>query len=138
MAIKVLSNNKGIKIILPATLYNIDKAAEEIKKYLEDTGMSRMTFNIVLGIREALINAVKHGSLGDERKNVICELRKVGKELTIRVEDEGEGFEWRKYMLKKISSTEHSGRGIAIMKEYFKTMEYSEKGNRLTLKIGSQ
>jgi serine/threonine-protein kinase RsbW len=138
MAIRVLSNNNGIKIILPASLYNIDRAAEEIKKYLEDTDMSRRTFNIVLGIREALLNAVKHGSLDDEKKNVICELRKDRKGLTIRVEDEGEGFEWKKYLLKKISSKEHSGRGIAIMKECFKTVEYSKKGNRLTLKIDPQ
>jgi serine/threonine-protein kinase RsbW len=138
MAIRVCNGKKGIKIILSATLDNVDRAADEIKGYLGNTGMSRISFNIVLGIREALINAVKHGSLGDEGKNVICELKCAGKGLTISVEDEGEGFEWSKYLLKKISSRGETGRGIAIMKECFKSMEYSEKGNRLTLKVGPQ
>ncbi len=135
MAIRVLYTNKGIRIILPATYENVDRAAEEIKIYLEKIGVNSMVFHIVLGIREALTNAVKHGSLNDEEKRVFCELKKERKLLTIRVEDEGKGFEWKRYLFNKISSGVDSGRGIAIMRGCFKTMKYNKKGNRLILEI---
>lgn len=134
MSITVNRSKKGVKIILSPTLDDVDKAAEEIKSKLKGICISKRTFDIVLGIREALINAVKHGNNGDKNKNIICEFKREGKELTIKVFDEGDGFNWRKHLIKDLPSKEDSGRGIAIMKEYFNIIKFNEKGNQLTLK----
>ena len=96
-------------------------------------GFKKKTFNIILGIREALINAVIHGSGMDEKKIVKFGLKYGEKNLFIKIEDEGEGFNWRKRK-KKPPLTKESGRGMAIMKNCFEEVKYNKKGNCVVLK----
>jgi serine/threonine-protein kinase RsbW len=129
-----ISNSNGIKLAFFATLENVDKAAKEIGKFFTSVGIKRKTFNIILCVREALINAVTHGSGRDDKKNINFELKLEGNNIIIEVEDEGEGFDWRTCLSKGLPSKEESGRGLAIMKKCFAEIKYNEKGNRLTLK----
>lgn len=137
MALRSVKMKNGMKITLSASMDNVDRIADVVKRYLHDVDMSRASFKIVLGIREALLNAVKHGSLENRKKNVVCEIMKTDTELTIRVEDDGDGFEWERYLLSETLSAEETGRGIHIMKKYFESISYSDKGNIITLKSGS-
>ena len=76
MSITVNRSKKGVKIILSASLDDVDKAAKEIKSELKGICISKKTFEIVLGIREALNNAVKHGSKGDNNKKIFLRMLK--------------------------------------------------------------
>jgi anti-sigma regulatory factor (Ser/Thr protein kinase) len=124
-----------LKQSFSATLENVDKAAEKIKQFLIVNGIKEQSFNIVLGMREALINAVTHGNGSNSQKKVTFSLQLEGHNLIMEVEDEGEGFDWNTCLLKTLPSREESGRGLAIMKRTFTSIEYNEKGNRLILEI---
>ncbi|MBW2609238.1 MAG: ATP-binding protein [Deltaproteobacteria bacterium] len=122
-----------LKQSFSATLENVDRAAEKIQQFLIKTGIKDRSFNIILGMREALINAVTHGNGSDSKKKVTFRLQMEGHNLIMEVEDEGRGFDWNACLMKPLPSREESGRGLAIMKRTFTSIEFNEKGNRLIL-----
>ena len=114
----------------------MDRVCEEVKKISTENGFARSSFVIQLLLREALDNAVLHGSKGNPEKRVKCYVSwDDNDEMKIAVEDEGEGFEWHRYVEHKVSSRASSGRGIAIMKQYGKEMRFNRKGNKVVIKI---
>ncbi len=121
-------------ICLSASLENVDKASEEIKSFLLLTGIEKHLFHIILGMREALTNAVIHGSCFDCHKVISCSLRLKKDFLEMEIDDEGGGFDWRAFLTKKPDSSNEAGRGLAIMKKYFTDIEYNDKGNSLVLR----
>jgi CheY-like chemotaxis protein len=113
------------------------------------------------GISELLINAVEHGNLGidyddkgrlvqenawrqevarrlsdplyrDRKVEVMFERRENG--CSIRISDEGDGFEWRRYLnVDPSRATDNHGRGIAMANMLcFDSLEFNEKGNQVT------
>ena len=130
---KVSQNSNEIYLSFSAFLRNIDRAAEETKRFLKKAGKENQSFNIILGLREALINAVVHGSRNNSRRVIIYHLRIENDIFFIEVEDEGYGFDWRAYFEKGIPKLHDHGRGLAIMKRYFSAMKYNERGNKLLL-----
>jgi serine/threonine-protein kinase RsbW len=54
------------------------------------------------------------------------------------IEDEGEGFDWKKFKTQSLGEDEDHGRGLIIMKTYFNKVSYNDRGNILYLgkKIG--
>ncbi len=137
MVIEINDNDKKIRISFSATLENVDRVAERIKEFIKKAGIKE-EFNMILCTREALINAVTHGSRKDNRKTVTLRLQLSDRNLVLEVEDEGNGFDWRNRLKKKLPTNEESGRGLAIMKNYFSTVEYNEDGNRLRLTMPLQ
>jgi serine/threonine-protein kinase RsbW len=131
-----LNEPKTIRLPFSATLANIDKTTREIERFLFKAGIkdTSKSFNIILGVREALNNAVTHGSGKDLNKTVFLSLHMENGVLIMEVEDEGDGFDWKAYMKKAIPSREESGRGLAIMKQFFTSMKYNQKGNKLVIK----
>jgi serine/threonine-protein kinase RsbW len=127
------NKSKGLDISFAATLENVDKASKEIKRIIKRAGMKNLGFNIILGIREALINSVIHGSMGDGNKIIRLNMFLEDNGLIVEVEDQGEGFDWKAFIGKKLPSREESGRGLAIMKKSFSSIEYNEKGNRVVM-----
>ncbi len=125
-----------LSITFPATLENVSGVCEEVKKISAENGFARSSFVIQLLLREVLNNAVLHGNKGNPEKHVKCRVSfddNYGME--IAVEDEGEGFEWRKLAGRKVSSRAGSGRGIAIMRQYGKEVRFNRKGNKVVIKI---
>jgi anti-sigma regulatory factor (Ser/Thr protein kinase) len=117
-----------------------------------------------LVLNEALRNALEHGNLGitEEEKKTFCDLgifdeeikrRAVdaqGRGLQIRVQveldenwvsfvvaDDGDGFDWRALpplLVDKDSTTQLSGRGLFLMRNFFDEMEFNEDGNSVRLR----
>jgi CheY-like chemotaxis protein len=114
----------------------------------------------VYGLHELLINAVEHGNLGityDEKTKLVLhgELyqeieRRLASEqykgrvatvtfsaseesVSVRIIDQGEGFEWRKYLqLDSHRMTDPNGRGIATARLFsFHNVEYLGCGNEV-------
>ncbi|MBN1850802.1 MAG: ATP-binding protein [Deltaproteobacteria bacterium] len=132
---KVLKTPKTIILPFPATLENVDRTTRKIEQFLSHAGIKdpSQSFDIVLGMREALNNAVTHGSKKDLKKTVCLTLRMKGDVLIMEVEDEGDGFDWKRCMEKGLPFKEESGRGLAIMKRFFTSMRYNRKGNKLIM-----
>ena len=119
---------------MTATLENIDEAARDVKSFFVSLGLGQECFPVVLGLREALLNAVIHGSGQDRNKYVIATLVVGQDDLCLFVEDQGPGFNWRDRSPGAPCPHETSGRGVAILNEYFPCVRYNETGNRVELR----
>lgn len=122
-----------------STMDFIDSVDEEVKKMLNESGLSKHSFGVRIVLREGLTNAVRHGNKSHREKLVIFDLEINNRYLTMRIEDEGDGFDWASVSEKGESGDEEGtpldhGRGTPIIKEYFDDHFYNEKGNILTLK----
>lgn len=113
-----------------------------------------------IGLWELLVNAVEHGNLGityeektrlnedniwiDEikrrmtmgenlTKKVVIDFKNTNDEIRFHIKDQGEGFEWEKYLeLCPDRAFDSHGRGIATARIYcFDRVEYLGKGNEV-------
>ena len=80
-----------------------------------------------LALIEAGTNAIKHGNRNDPAKDVHCTVTVEDDKLTIRVKDEGEGFD--PHSIKNPLQLEHlmdaSGRGIFLIEVLMDEVEYN-------------
>ncbi|HEY5615443.1 MAG TPA: response regulator [Bacteroidota bacterium] len=116
----------------------------------------------VVGITEIITNAIEHGNLGisyrekseliekgmwlkeierrvelpeNVNKYVQVTFKRYPDHLTLLIEDQGPGFEWKQYMLMdEVRVFDNHGRGIAITNKYLK-VEFQGKGNKVLLTI---
>lgn len=119
-----------------STLGNIDDVCEQTTTYLQSRvkDIEKQLFSVNLVLREALTNAVRHGNMGNPEKNVCFSLTIVDTEsIKLVIEDEGDGFDWRKQQDIDLNDDDDHGRGIIIMETYFNHYSYNDKGNILTL-----
>jgi serine/threonine-protein kinase RsbW len=78
---------------------------------------------VSVAIRESVINAIKHGNRNDESKHVFVEFETAtagGPALTIRVRDQGEGFDPGEIAnpLAPENLLKSSGRGIFLIRNF--------------------
>ena len=117
--------------------------------------------HLVVGLSEIFTNAIEHGNLGitfEEKARLLAEkrlrkqvdalldapqnrdkrvtvtFRRQPGEVRITVQDEGLGFDWRRYMeLDPSRAFAAHGRGIAMARQLsFDTLEYRDPGNEVT------
>ena len=120
-----------LRITLPATIPAIEEFFLEFQRRSQALLQARNCFAAELLVREALTNAVMHGSLADPGKSVRCTLRLRGNSLFISVADDGDGFDWRAG--STTASTDCSGRGLEILRLYADRVRFSGKGNVVTM-----
>lgn len=132
----VLQAADSIRFAFSSTLVNIDAVCEQTTRYLRSRikGIEKKIFPINLVIREGLTNAVRHGNAGDPEKIVKFSLSITETQmLKLMIEDQGEGFDWRKQQASDFPEEAEHGRGIIIMDTYFSHYFYNDKGNILYL-----
>jgi serine/threonine-protein kinase RsbW len=89
-----------------------------------DVGMDEDASHwISVAIRESVINAIKHGNRNDASKRVFVEFETAARdvpELSIRVRDQGEGFEPEEVAdpLAPENLLKSSGRGIFLIRNF--------------------
>ena len=77
-----------------------------------------------VAVRESVVNAIKHGNKNDQSKRVIVEFSPVppdgADEITIRIEDQGEGFVPEEVAdpLAPENILKSSGRGIFLIRNF--------------------
>jgi len=78
-----------------------------------------------VAIRECVINAIKHGNRSDSQKHVFVEFSTVDSVLTIRVRDQGEGFDPDTLAdpLAPENLLKASGRGIFLIRSFMDDVE---------------
>ena len=130
-----MASPDGLTMRFSATLENVDAACNEVSKMIINRGAEKSVFAIELLIREALNNAVLHGSRRDPAKTVECAVRFDQDHLVIEVHDEGDGFGWQSAIRETRAMGSPSGRGLPIMRAYAAEVSFNEKGNGLLLKV---
>ncbi|MGB6945327.1 MAG: ATP-binding protein [Bryobacteraceae bacterium] len=122
-----------MRVTLPATLQAVEEFFAEFRRKSQSLPDPSICFGAELLVREALTNAVLHGSGADPAKQVRCSVRLKGRRLLIAVSDDGEGFDWRAARHKPAGSLDISGRGIGILHQYANWVRYNERGNVVTM-----
>ena len=123
----------GFTVTFSASFDGIDSACTDVKQFMHKNGLGDYCFDITLGIREVLSNAVLHGSNMNSDKKVFFSMEVDTEGILICVADSGPGFDWRQVKKKCVLSTATSGRGICILGQYFDSYRFNEIGNEVTL-----
>lgn len=136
MAYRENKKAHAIELIFSSAMKNIDAVCEKTTSYLQKKieNIEPELFSINLVIREGLTNAIRHGNRSDTGKDVrLFVALKKGACLYMEIEDQGEGFDWRRHTDKLPSNEKDHGRGIPIIAAYFDRYFYNDKGNILYL-----
>jgi serine/threonine-protein kinase RsbW len=96
--------------------------ARELDRYAGDKETLAYYINLVL--TEAMINAIKHANAGDPEKTVHVSITILEDELTIKVYDEGQGFDINTVPPPNFDELEEGGRGIFIIRSIMDTVYY--------------
>lgn len=123
----------GMRIDMSATLENIDEAEALVVALLEKRAEPIDPFALRILLREALLNAVTHGSANDPSKEVHCSLDFDAEGACLRVSDSGPGFAWRECP-PELELDGDGGRGLPLMRIYAGSVIFSEKGNAVELR----
>ncbi len=83
--------------------------------------------DISLAVREAVANAIKHGNRADPGKRVEVEVAVRGRDVVIRVTDEGKGFNPHQVPdpLEPQNLLRPNGRGILFMQRFMDEIDYT-------------
>jgi serine/threonine-protein kinase RsbW/non-specific serine/threonine protein kinase len=118
---------------IPASLEALEALCLRLRTLFAESLDDAELFAVELLLRELLTNAVCHGCAGDPRCEVRCLVRLAPGTLSIAVEDDGKGFDWRAALARPPDPTGTSGRGMAILRFYATDLHFNEAGNRVEL-----
>lgn len=122
---------------LPAAPESADSILQEIMNALEETYFPCGDLDEVrLALREALNNAVKHGSRLDPKKKIHVACRIDPKDgLWVSIRDEGNGFDPNR--VPDPTAPENlerfSGRGIFMIRELMDKVEFRDNGREIQM-----
>ncbi len=125
------STETKLAIAMSAELENIDTACREAGGFIESRGLASCRFAILLGLREALANAIMHGCGNDRALAVRTELECLDGSIHVAVEDEGSGFDWSNAGTTIPDPWCMGGRGLPIIMGYFDEVTFNESGNAI-------
>jgi serine/threonine-protein kinase RsbW len=82
---------------------------------------------MTVALRESVVNAIRHGNQGDERRRVVIEFVVGDRSLEIQVQDEGAGFDPSLVPdpLAEANLLKPDGRGIFFMRSFMDLVDYS-------------
>ena len=130
---KLTKLKNGLTVKFSASFEGIDSVCMDLKLFLSENGLGDLCFDLTLGLREALSNAVRHGSHMDPEKEVFCSIEADVAQIRIRVADRGAGFDWRRMEKKRALPAATDGRGMSILEHYFDAYRFNESGNEVEL-----
>jgi serine/threonine-protein kinase RsbW len=110
----------------------VDSFCCEVRGVLTEIGLSADIFPVEMLLRESLNNALIHGNCCDCGKTVRAEVRVGRKWITLKVADEGAGFNPRKAINASPDPEKTCGRGLAIYFLYAHRVSFNSKGNQVS------
>jgi serine/threonine-protein kinase RsbW len=123
----------------PSTLESVDTAEGEILDAAARAGFDEdEQHRIGMAVRECMVNAVVHGNRYNRNKRVHVAVTKAGDRFSIRITDQGEGFELTEVPdpLHENNLLRHSGRGLFLMGAFMddlKVRKLDPSGTEVTL-----
>jgi len=115
-------------LILGSRFENIELAERALLDLVGQTECDHdQQYWIVTALREAIANAVRHGNREQPERKVRVDYTVEGRTVTIRVEDEGEGFDPSQIPdpTREENLLRPSGRGIFYMQQFMNRVEFS-------------
>ncbi len=124
------------EFLVPSDLSLVQKSSADVLSYLGPLRLDEpVVFDIRLCLEEALINAMKYGHKLKKELKVRLGVEYNDREIRIRVEDEGEGFDPRKLVncTESKNVLKDCGRGVYLIRKLMDEVRYNEKGNAITM-----
>ena len=118
---------------IEADVKAIDAACQELRAALLSGLPEADRFSVELLLREALTNAVFHRSPAARGTGIWYEVAFLPGEIVIRVDDGGEGFEWRDWRPPELPPVEEHGLGLHILHRYASRVRFSGNGSAVEL-----
>src|SRR5580693_2521358 len=120
---------------MPSELKAISLLVDRLMRLIEGSRcIAGEEYAVELGLREALSNAVIHGNRLDAHKLVHVRCRcKVGKEISLIVSDQGQGFDVQTVpdsVAVEDLEAEH-GRGIHLMRSVMDEVSFEQRGTEV-------
>lgn len=115
---------------------NINIVEKLIEEICETYAVGEENYgNILIGLTEAVNNAISHGNRADESKTVHLTFKPSPTQLVFVIEDEGPGFDY--HNLPDPTAPENieqpNGRGVFLMKHLADGVEFDETGSTVEL-----
>jgi serine/threonine-protein kinase RsbW len=120
------SQSKTVDKVLDSTLESVDIAEQAALDLAREAGFGEEDLDrIGMSVRECMVNAVVHGNRYSSHKKVHFSVSRTPGQVTIRVADQGEGFdpEGVPDPLAGDNLLRHSGRGIFLMKAFMDDLQ---------------
>jgi serine/threonine-protein kinase RsbW len=117
---------------------NINIVERFIEEMCDTYGVGEENYgNILIGLTEAVNNAISHGNRRDASKTVTLTFKPTPTELVFVIEDEGPGFDYNN--LPDPTAPENieqpNGRGVFLMRHLADGVTFDETGSRVELKF---
>ncbi len=126
------------KIEFVSEIININKAEKFVEEINEEYNLSEKVFgNILISVTEAVNNAMLHGNKLDKTKTVTLEYQLTKKDITFKVSDEGQGFDFENIpdpTLPENIEKSH-GRGVFLVKNLSDEIEFLNNGAIIEFKF---
>ena len=129
----------AVERFLDSTLESVDSAEELAVSAAERAGFDDdEVMKIGMAVRESIVNAVVHGNRYSEHKRVRFSVASNGRRFTVRIADEGEGFDFENLPdpLAPENLLRTSGRGLFLVRSFmdeFQIRRLERGGTEVTL-----
>ena len=120
------SQSKTVNLVLDSTLDSVDIAERAALDLARESGFGEEDLDrIGMSVRECTVNAVVHGNRYNAHKKVRLSLSRTPERFTVRIADQGEGFnpDALPDPLQGDNLLRHSGRGIFLMKAFMDDLQ---------------
>ena len=130
---RVENSKQGLDGVFSAQLSYIDLFCRQVEDFLEEKGLIKEQFKIILGLREILTNAVRHGCDCNQEKQIRAGISFKDNEIRLYAHDPGQGYSWQEMLSCPPGIDLESGRGLCILQQYFSAVEINKQGNKIEL-----
>jgi anti-sigma regulatory factor (Ser/Thr protein kinase) len=126
-----------ISVRLPTDLEIVEQAVDLVARHCLAAGLpaQRARFDLRVALCEALSNAIIYGNGLDPTKSVNVEVSVTEADLTVRVADEGQGFDpgavSEPSLPEDIEAT--TGRGLYLIRQLMDHVYFNDRGNAICM-----
>ena len=139
MSEPINGESRRVQVLLDSNLESVEKAEDMVLGVAKGLGFEEDDLHrIAVALRESVVNAVVHGNRYNANKKVHLSVEASRGELTIRVADEGDGFDVSALPdpLAAENLMRQSGRGILLMRAFvdeFEIRRGAERGTEIRM-----
>jgi serine/threonine-protein kinase RsbW len=124
------------ELVVPSDLSEVRRIQDDIETALQASRFGETDlFAVKLAVEEALVNAIKHGNQMDPTKTVRVRYGVADDTFTIRITDEGPGFnpadlpdptdDW--------NIEKPCGRGVLLIRSFMTSVDFVGRGNEVVM-----
>ena len=125
-------------LLLNSNLNNVAAVQPFVEQAVQNININQDTYgNILVSLTEAVNNAIRHGNCCEEGKQVEIDIERELNDLTLRVSDEGHGFDFNNLPdpLAPENIEKTGGRGLFLMRALSDDINFSNNGSTIEMKF---